>query len=163
MESMFRQPLILIKHFLHFGGFTYKILYWFGRHLIEIHYIKEPNITVLIQWTRRYKLQPSTGGYQWFEKKVSTVYALRVSNRPETFLITGDYLTVKKELGIAIRSSMSPCWWTLCDEVNRDPWDRSYKLVMSRAQRSGGKLSADIMNSIVDPSSRCTRWVRIRR
>jgi len=54
----------------------------------------------------------------------------------ECDLEAGRYKDSRKELAMSIKTAKDKCWRELCEEVNRDPWGRPYKLVLKKLTRT---------------------------
>nr|XP_036224320.1 uncharacterized protein LOC118681891 [Bactrocera oleae] len=76
----------------------------------------------------------------WWNDRVSTLRAKclkkrRISKRgyrrPNSAELIAEYKQARRNLNKAIKESKRRCWTELVEEVDRDPWGRPYKVVMT--------------------------------
>lgn len=66
----------------------------------------------------------------------------RLENRDE---LRETYRTARRCLKVAIKYAKNKCWQDLCAEIDKDPWGRPYKAVMSQFKSTSATLECPLL------------------
>lgn len=68
----------------------------------------------------------------------------RKKNESNCKMEADEYKTGKKNLVLAIKQAKKKCWQELCDELDKDPWGRPYKIVMRKLSRKRPIIGVEV-------------------